>query len=169
MSTTAGPPPVVVTLAEIARIAWVGRTAVSNWRRRYDNFPSPVGGTDTSPQFSLPQVEEWLRRENKLETALSPLDRLWPEYKSLGNRNTTGLLMAQVGLRKSGVKAGGPTAGPLLDQRQTRLLNALSSWQSRTRSTGPLTSSWSGGFGRTRGRSRRLRCSWPDSWPKPQP
>jgi SAM-dependent methyltransferase len=122
MSTTAESPPVVVTLAEIARIAGVGRAAVSNWRRRYDNFPSPVGGTDTSPQFSLPQVEEWLRRENKLKTALNPLDRLWPEYESLGDRETTGLLVAQVGLRQSGVKTGRPAVGPLLDQSQTRLL-----------------------------------------------
>ncbi|MDN5383008.1 N-6 DNA methylase [Streptomyces sp. LB8] len=115
-------PPVVVTLAEIARIAGVGRAAVSNWRRRYDNFPSPVGGTDTSPQFSLPQVEEWLRRENKLKAALNPLDRLWPEYESLGNREATGLLVAQVGLWQSGVKTGRPTAGPPLDQRQRHLL-----------------------------------------------
>ncbi|PPS68958.1 MULTISPECIES: N-6 DNA methylase [Streptomyces] len=122
MSTPAGSPPVVVTLAEIARIAGVGRAAVSNWRRRYDNFPSPVGGTDTSPQFSLPQVEEWLRRENKLKTALNPLDRLWPEYESLGDRETTGLLVAQVGLWQSGVKTGRPMTGALLDQRHARLL-----------------------------------------------
>ncbi|MFF8675797.1 N-6 DNA methylase [Streptomyces sp. NPDC015242] len=122
MSMTAGSPPVVVTLAEIARIAGVGRAAVSNWRRRYDNFPSPVGGTDTSPHFSLPQVEEWLRRENKLKTGLNPLDRLWPEYESLGDRKTAGLLVAQVGLRQSGINAGGQAVEPLLDQRQARLL-----------------------------------------------
>ncbi len=122
MSATSGSPPVVVTLAEIARIAGVGRAAVSNWRRRYDSFPSPVGGTDTSPQFSLSQVEEWLRRENKLKTAPNPLDRLWPEYESLGDRETTGLLVAQVGLRQSGVTTGSPAAGPRLDQRQNRLL-----------------------------------------------
>ncbi|MEU5083927.1 MULTISPECIES: HsdM family class I SAM-dependent methyltransferase [Streptomyces] len=122
MSKTSGSPPVVVTLAEIARLAGVGRAAVSNWRRRYDSFPSPVGGTDTSPQFSLPQVEEWLRRENKLKTALNPLDRLWPEYESLGDRETTGLLVARVGLRQSGVETAGPAGGPRLDQRQTRLL-----------------------------------------------
>ncbi|MEV7014194.1 N-6 DNA methylase [Streptomyces sp. NPDC093991] len=122
MSTTAGSPPVVVTLAEIARIAGVGRAAVSNWRRRYDNFPSPVGGTETSPHFSLAQVEEWLRRENKLKTGVNPVDRLWPEYESLGNRETTGLLVAQAGLRQSSVKAGRQAREPLLDQRQTRLL-----------------------------------------------
>jgi SAM-dependent methyltransferase len=122
MSTPATSPPVLVTLAEIARIAGVGRAAVSNWRRRYDTFPPPVGGTDTSPQFSLPQVEEWLRRERKLKTAPNPLDRLWPEYESLGDRDATGLLLAQVGLRQSGIETGKPTSGPRLDQRQTRLL-----------------------------------------------
>ncbi|MEU0104260.1 N-6 DNA methylase [Streptomyces sp. NPDC006251] len=122
MSTTAGSPPVVVTLAEIARIAGVGRAAVSNWRRRYDNFPSPVSGTDTSPQFSLPEVEEWLRRENKLRTALNPLDRLWPEYEALGDRETTGLLVAQLGLRQSGVEGSKQAAGPVLDQRAALLL-----------------------------------------------
>lgn len=122
MSTTAESDPVVVTLAEIARIAGVGRAAVSNWRRRYDTFPSPVGGTDTSPQFSLPQVEEWLRRENKLKSALNPLDRLWPEYESLGDREATGLLVAQTGLRQSGVEIGKQAAGPFPDHRHVRLL-----------------------------------------------
>ncbi|MEU0332861.1 N-6 DNA methylase [Streptomyces sp. NPDC006193] len=122
MSTTEGSHPVVVTLAEIARIAGVGRAAVSNWRRRYENFPSPVGGTDTSPQFSLPQIEEWLRRENKLKTALNPLDRLWPEYEALGDRDTTGLLVAQLGLRQSGVSTGRSRAEPRLDQLHGRLL-----------------------------------------------
>ena len=39
-----------VTAAQIARLAGVGRAAVSNWRRRHPGFPSPVGGSDTSPQ-----------------------------------------------------------------------------------------------------------------------
>jgi hypothetical protein len=122
MSTPAESSPVLVTLAEIARIAGVGRAAVSNWRRRHDDFPLPVGGTDTSPQFSLPQVEEWLKRENKLRTGLNPLDRLWPEYESLGDRQATGLLVAQVGLRQSGVETDRPMARPLFDQRQASLL-----------------------------------------------
>jgi hypothetical protein len=50
---------VPVSLAEIARIAGVGRAAVSNWRRRHDSFPSRIGGTDVSPQFSLAEVEQW--------------------------------------------------------------------------------------------------------------
>lgn len=49
-----------VTAAAIARRAGVGRAAVSNWRRRYVDFPQPVGGSPSSPVFSWVQVEEWL-------------------------------------------------------------------------------------------------------------
>ncbi len=112
--------PVVVSLAEIARIAGVGRAAVSNWRRRHENFPVPVGGTDTSPQFSLSEVELWLQQENKLKATANPLDRLWPEFEGLGDRDTSGLLVAQVGLRLGGTpafdaadeKVGGSTVSP---------------------------------------------------------
>jgi SAM-dependent methyltransferase len=122
MSRSTGSSPVVVTLAEIARIAGVGRAAVSNWRRRYESFPAPVGGTDTSPQFSLADVETWLRQENKLKAAANPLDRLWPEYESLGERDTSGRLVAQVGLRLSGVKPIASLDEAVVDQRHAHLL-----------------------------------------------
>ncbi|WP_326829600.1 N-6 DNA methylase [Streptosporangium sp. NBC_01810] len=51
---------VQVTAADIARLGDVGRAAVSNWRRRHDDFPQPVGGTATSPAFSLGEIKEWL-------------------------------------------------------------------------------------------------------------
>ncbi|WP_420919003.1 helix-turn-helix transcriptional regulator, partial [Streptomyces lonarensis] len=54
-----------VTAAGIARLAGVGRAAVSNWRRRHADFPQPVGGTAASPAFALREVEEWLRRHGK--------------------------------------------------------------------------------------------------------
>jgi hypothetical protein len=65
-----------VTAADIARLAGVGRAAVSNWRRRYEDFPAPVGGTPNSPLFTLSEVEQWLRDQGKLQTA-SPWERLW--------------------------------------------------------------------------------------------
>lgn len=55
-----------VTAAGIARLAGVGRAAVSNWRRRHADFPKPVGGTETSPSFALADVEAWLRAQGKL-------------------------------------------------------------------------------------------------------
>ncbi|MDT0329191.1 N-6 DNA methylase [Nocardiopsis lambiniae] len=54
-----------VTAADIARLAGVTRAAVSNWRRRHDDFPSPVGGTPSSPLFSLSGVRAWLETQNK--------------------------------------------------------------------------------------------------------
>ncbi|MEU5638745.1 N-6 DNA methylase [Streptomyces milbemycinicus] len=65
-----------VTAAGIARLAGVGRAAVSNWRRRHVDFPRPVGGTETSPTFALGEVEQWLRAQGKL--AEVPLrERVW--------------------------------------------------------------------------------------------
>ncbi|WP_411106876.1 N-6 DNA methylase [Streptomyces sp. cmx-4-9] len=54
-----------VTAAEVARLAGVGRAAVSNWRRRHPDFPRPVGGSGTSPSFALSEVQEWLRAQGK--------------------------------------------------------------------------------------------------------
>ncbi|MDZ5443413.1 N-6 DNA methylase [Micromonospora sp. 4G57] len=65
-----------ITAAEIARLAGVGRAAVSNWRKRHPDFPAPVGGTPASPEFDLIQVEQWLRGQGKLPE-VSPVDRLW--------------------------------------------------------------------------------------------
>ncbi|MEU9985914.1 hypothetical protein AB0E10_03730, partial [Streptomyces sp. NPDC048045] len=67
-----------VTAAGIARLAGVGRAAVSNWRRRHADFPKPVGGTETSPSFALAEVEAWLRKQGKLaEVPLS--ERVWQQ------------------------------------------------------------------------------------------
>ena len=54
-----------ITAAQIARRAGLGRSAVANWRKRYPDFPKPVGGTTGSPTFSWPQVETWLRSVGK--------------------------------------------------------------------------------------------------------
>jgi type I restriction-modification system DNA methylase subunit len=54
-----------VTAAAIARLAGVSRAAVANWRKRYPEFPKPVGGSEHSPTFSLTEVEEWLKATGK--------------------------------------------------------------------------------------------------------
>ncbi|MGW2863654.1 N-6 DNA methylase [Streptomyces sp. NPDC001205] len=70
-----------VTAATIARLAGVGRAAVSNWRRRHADFPKPVGGTETSPSFALHEVEQWLRAQGKL--AEVPLrERIWQQLSA---------------------------------------------------------------------------------------
>lgn len=66
----------VVTAADIARLAGVTRGTVSNWRRRYVDFPAPCGGTDASPAYDRAAVESWLAGRGVLPQ-LSPDDRLW--------------------------------------------------------------------------------------------
>ncbi|MGW5188926.1 HsdM family class I SAM-dependent methyltransferase [Kribbella sp. NPDC004138] len=72
---------VTVAALDIARIAGVGRAAVSNWRRRYPDFPQPVGGTASSPLFSLGEVESWLGEHGK-SFRMSDVDRLWQLLRS---------------------------------------------------------------------------------------
>ncbi|CAL9637704.1 hypothetical protein SUDANB15_06232 [Streptomyces sp. enrichment culture] len=63
--TPATPTNPLVTGSEIARIAGVTRAAVSNWRRRYDDFPAPAGGGANSPLFDLAEVQAWLDKQHK--------------------------------------------------------------------------------------------------------
>lgn len=83
-----------VTAAGIARLAGVGRAAVSNWRRRHPDFPKPVGGTETSPSFALGEVELWLRDQGKL--AEVPLrERVWQQV--LGDPAGSATALARAG------------------------------------------------------------------------
>jgi hypothetical protein len=71
-----------VNAGDIARLADVGRAAVSNWRRRFEDFPSPVGGTASSPLYLLRDVEAWLRRNGK-PFRVSPAERLWTQLRAV--------------------------------------------------------------------------------------
>ncbi|MEO3777293.1 N-6 DNA methylase [Micromonospora sp. B11E3] len=79
-----------ITAAEIARLAGVGRAAVSNWRKRHADFPAPVGGTPASPEFDLAQVEQWLRAQGKLPE-LATADRLWRHLAAASDTPAAGL------------------------------------------------------------------------------
>lgn len=102
-----------VNAGDIARLAGVGRAAVSNWRRRHDDFPQPVGGTANQPLFLLRQVEGWLRRYGK-SYQVSLADRAWQRLKTSGDLNL-GELVAEAGaLLTSGESALEPAiADPL--------------------------------------------------------
>jgi predicted RNA methylase len=62
IASSVGP---LVTGSEIARLAGVTRAAVSNWRRRYADFPAPAGGAANSPLYALAEVQEWLDKQRK--------------------------------------------------------------------------------------------------------
>ncbi|HEY3463616.1 MAG TPA: N-6 DNA methylase [Amycolatopsis sp.] len=73
-----------VSAADIARLAGVGRAAVSNWRRRYPDFPPPVGGTASSPLFGLSAVAGWFRARGK-KFELTAGERAWQRLRALGD------------------------------------------------------------------------------------
>ncbi|WP_043616810.1 N-6 DNA methylase [Nonomuraea candida] len=102
-----------VNAGDIARLAGVGRAAVSNWRRRHDDFPQPIGGTANQPLFSLRQVESWLRRYGK-SYQVSLGDRVWQRLKAAGDLRL-GELVAQAGAlltRAATSTTGGPGGAP---------------------------------------------------------
>ncbi|PKV04833.1 N-6 DNA methylase [Bifidobacterium pseudolongum] len=55
----------IVNTTEIAKMANVSVSTVSNWKRRSDTFPEPVGTKDGKPAFDYDQVAEWLQANNK--------------------------------------------------------------------------------------------------------
>lgn len=92
---------VTVTAADIARLTGYGRAAVSNWRRRYDDFPRPVGGTANSPLFDLSEVEGWLAAQGK-RVEVADEERLWQQIRTFADDLRLAALIAYLG----GVLAG---------------------------------------------------------------
>ncbi|MEU7517446.1 N-6 DNA methylase [Streptomyces sp. NPDC042898] len=111
-----------VTAAGIARLAGVGRAAVSNWRRRHPDFPKPVGGTEASPSFSLAEVERWLRDQGKL--AEVPLrERVWQQIAGHPAGAATALVHAGCALLLVRDRsAAWPALAALPDERLTGVL-----------------------------------------------
>ncbi|MBM7440527.1 class I SAM-dependent DNA methyltransferase [Streptomyces sp. HB132] len=95
----------LVTGSEIARLAGVTRAAVSNWRRRYDDFPAQVGGAANSPLYALAEVQVWLDRQRKGQE-VSPEVELWQAMRAaFGEQMTAGL--AEVAAMLAGARAAG--------------------------------------------------------------
>ncbi|MFC5958518.1 class I SAM-dependent DNA methyltransferase [Streptomyces pratens] len=88
---TAPPVGPLVTGSEIARLAGVTRAAVSNWRRRYDDFPAMAGGAANSPLYALAEVQEWLDKQRKGQE-VSPEVELWQAMRTAyGEQMVAGL------------------------------------------------------------------------------
>lgn len=52
----------LVGLAEVAELASVSRTVVSNWRARDARFPAPIADLRSGPVFSRDDINKYLRR-----------------------------------------------------------------------------------------------------------
>ncbi|MFF8248919.1 N-6 DNA methylase [Streptomyces griseus] len=102
----------LVTGSEIARLAGVTRAAVSNWRRRYNDFPAQAGGPANSPLYALAEVQAWLDKQRKGQE-VSPEVELWQAMRAaygeqmiLGLAEVAGMLAgAQVAVLPDDVAA----------------------------------------------------------------
>ena len=96
-----------VSAAEISRLAGVTRATVSNWRRRHDDFPDPIAGTENRPLFDLHAVQTWLADHN-VEAAQSPE----AELRTLVRARATPQAITRVmeALRRTGDQWSAPEA-----------------------------------------------------------
>ncbi|MFJ5142037.1 N-6 DNA methylase [Streptomyces sp. NPDC088707] len=117
----------LVSGSEIARLAGVTRAAVSNWRRRYDDFPSPRGGGVNSPLFALDEVQDWLARQNKVQD-ISAEVRLWQALRAAYGEDVA------VGVADVARHLSGQEPAPALPSDAARLSDELA----RTESAGAL-------------------------------
>jgi hypothetical protein len=77
VNTSIGFRPVRISVGEIARIAGVRSSAVSNWRTRHADFPSPVERAAGGDLFDRDEIDAWLSSHGKLSNAEStPAERL---------------------------------------------------------------------------------------------
>ena len=75
--TTLGEGQTLVSLADAAKMAGVTRPAVSNWRRRYSDFPEPVEETGTTSLFRLADLSQWMHRHGKRFAVPSLEQHVW--------------------------------------------------------------------------------------------
>lgn len=80
--TTVGPD-ALLSPSDVADIAGVKRPVVSNWRKRYADFPAAVAGTEAKPLFARDAVVSWLReRGYRIEQGGAGV-RLWAALNAI--------------------------------------------------------------------------------------
>ncbi|NES28146.1 N-6 DNA methylase [Micromonospora terminaliae] len=113
-----------VASSDIARLAGVGRAAVSNWRRRFADFPEPVAGSSASPLYALPDVEDWLTRHGK-PYDVTPADRLWQSLRGAAADRELGDRLGNLGAFMVALKREPDRWKTLADQPDSVLIANL--------------------------------------------
>lgn len=71
------PSDTLLSATAIANAAGVGQSAVSNWRKRHADFPTPVPTDDGRELFRLSEVNKWLQASGRSSIEFSGQDQLW--------------------------------------------------------------------------------------------
>lgn len=75
----------IVGINEIAAMAGVSSQAVTNWRSRAADFPTPIRELASGPVFRRPQVRAWLKRNNRKLGELQNGSTFYSRLKSFRN------------------------------------------------------------------------------------
>ena len=120
-----------VNAADIARLAGVTRAAVSNWRRRHDDFPAAVTDAGGTARFRLAEVRAWLDRQHKGGEESSEV-QLWhalrnayPTGTVAGVADLAELLTGTDGGTDTGASAGAGAGGEHLPRQAAQTAQKL--------------------------------------------
>lgn len=106
-----------ITVGDIASLAGVRSSAVSNWRKRHADFPSPVESTAGGDLFEFGAILAWLRRHDKTAlpaefSAEQSLASLVAALRSaIGHDSAVLLVMQLIVLRKMLRDEAGESSG----------------------------------------------------------
>jgi hypothetical protein len=105
----------LVTASQIAALADVGPSAVSNWRKRFEDFPGAVqttpGGKDL---FELKEVEGWLTQRGRLKESggkrllFAAVDQLRSHVSAAQMIEVLGAALTLVAVNRRGLGPQGP-------------------------------------------------------------
>ncbi len=73
-----------LNLAQVSRMAGVGRAAVVNWRRRHADFPAVVAGAEPSSLFERAEVAVCRRAHGKLAFPRRSVGLWWWSWRADG-------------------------------------------------------------------------------------
>lgn len=79
---------VLVSLTDIAKFAKASKSAVSNWRKRYKDFPLPQVEQPSGALFNLAEIEEWLIKTGRLSNRVPQRDLFWNVASSLRDQGS---------------------------------------------------------------------------------
>lgn len=110
----------LVGINEIAALAGVSSQAVTNWRSRSSDFPSPLADLASGPVFRKSQIRAWLKRNNRKLGEMEEGSNFYPRLKAQrGDDEQLASCIERIVHRLEGNGTTGKSPGMLLGKIQS--------------------------------------------------